>query len=537
MKKTLYQDLWEGAAGMEPAVALRCGDQSFTFAAFFREILRAEAGLRALGVQSGDLVTILSLNTPEAVIAFYAIDRIGAVANWVDMKLSPAEVEFYLTRAKSKVVLVLELIFQKVYANRGHAPAEHFVVLPLAPYLTPELGRKLRVGVWEGEKGPGCVSWKEFLQDTGESVPESARWEEPVAITYTGGTTGPAKGVMLSRRAFRASLEQYTQVGTMYGRGGATLVLLPLFSAFGLCQCVHVPLCLGMTIILCPMFRPEQLGEMLRRYRPEQVSGTTSYWQLLLQDPWADQADLSFLQVPRCGGDAMTAAMERRINDFLAQRGCPVRLIKEYGMSEVAGIVCVSYGDWEAGDVGRPLPGCRIIAVDPETGAACPPEGQGELIIQSNTVMNGYYGVPEADAEVLRPGPDGTLWVWTKDLGHQTADGRIVVTGRKKRMISRNGFKIFPSVIEECLLQEDQVEACAVVGGRNSRGETVPVAHIVPQPGTDQETLERALRLRAKQALNTYLIPGMYCFWSRLPYTERGKLDYRKLEESQNTKP
>lgn len=189
MKKTLYQDLWEGAAGMEPAVALRCGDQSLTFAAFFLEILRAEAGLRALGVQSGDLVTILSLNTPEAVIAFYAIDRIGAVANWVDMKLSPAEVEFYLTRAKSKVVLVLELIFQKVYANRGHAPAEHFVVLPLAPYLTPELGRKLRVGVWEGEKGPGCVSWKEFLQDTGESVPESARWEEPVAITYTGGTT------------------------------------------------------------------------------------------------------------------------------------------------------------------------------------------------------------------------------------------------------------------------------------------------------------------------------------------------------------
>ena len=87
------------------------------------------------------------------------------------------------------------------------------------PISRRRLGRKLRVGVWEGEKGPGCVSWKEFLQDTGESVPESARWEEPVAITYTGGTTGPAKGVMLSRRAFRASLEQYTQVGTMYGRG------------------------------------------------------------------------------------------------------------------------------------------------------------------------------------------------------------------------------------------------------------------------------------------------------------------------------
>ena len=123
---------------MEPAVALRCGDPK----SYLRRLLSGDSSggssrFGALGVQSGDLVTILSLNTPEAVIAFYAIDRIGAVANWVDMKLSPAEVEFYLTRAKSKVVLVLELIFQKVYANRGHAPAEHFVVLPLAPCLTP----------------------------------------------------------------------------------------------------------------------------------------------------------------------------------------------------------------------------------------------------------------------------------------------------------------------------------------------------------------------------------------------------------------
>lgn len=116
---------------------------------------------------------------------------------------------------------------------------------------------------------------------------------------------------------------------------------------------------------------------------------------------------------------------------FWPREAAPARLIKEYGMSEVAGIVCVSYGDWEAGDVGRPLPGCRIIAVDPETGAACPPEGQGELIIQSNTVMNGYYGVPEADAEVLRPGPDGTLWVWTKDLGHKPPTAELWSRGEK----------------------------------------------------------------------------------------------------------
>lgn len=108
----------------------------------------------------------------------------------------------------------------------------------------------------KGRRDRDVSPGKNFSKIQGNLFRESARWEEPVAITYTGGTTGPAKGVMLSRRAFRASQEQYTQVGTMYGRGGATLVLLPLFSAFGLCQCVHVPLCLGMTITCTPCFAP-----------------------------------------------------------------------------------------------------------------------------------------------------------------------------------------------------------------------------------------------------------------------------------------
>ena len=339
---------------------------------------------------------------------------------------------------------------------------------------------------------------------------------------------------MLSRRAFRASLEQYTQAETEYGRGGENLDLLPLFSAFGLCQCVHVPLCLGMGVILSPLFRPNQLGQALQQYHPTQVSGTTSYWQLLLQDAWAKTADLSFLKVPRCGGDTLPAELERRINAFLVQGGCSANLVKEYGMSEVAGIVCVSYGYGEIGDAGRPVPGCKIVAVDPTTGALCPPEVQGELIIQSGTQMSGYYGMPEANEQVLKPGPDGTIWVWTKDLGHTTADGRVVVTGRKKRMISRHGFKIFPSVIENCLLSDPGVSACAVVAGISPKGETLPVAHIVAAPGQDPAALEADLRHLVKRDLNLFLHPGAYCFHDVLPLTERGKLDYRALEQQTN---
>ena len=540
MGRAPFEDLWRAVETAPDRPALRCGDRSWTFADFRAEILRAEAGLRRRGVRAGDLVTILSLNTPETIAAFYAVDRIGAVANWVDMKLSPAEVEGYLVRARSKVVLVLELAFAKVYGARGQAPAEHYVVLPLGPYLDPAQTARLHCGTWRGEPdGPACLSWAELLAEPTGAAPETDRWEEPLAITYTGGTTGPAKGVALSRRAFRNSLIQYTTARTEYGPGGASLTLLPPFAAFGLCQCVHVPLCTGMTVILAPLFRPHDLGALLLRYRPEQVNGTTSYWQFLLDSPETAEADLSFLKVPRNGGDAMAPELERRIDAYLRARGCTAGLVKEYGLSEVCGIVCLNYGAARrtVGSVGLPMVGCTILAADPETGRALPPGEEGELIVRRSTVMNGYYGAPEADAEILRPGPDGALWVWTKDIGHVAADGRVYVTGRRKRMISRNGFKIFPSVLEDCLLGSPLVADCGVVAAVAPDGETRPVAFVVPAAGRTAEEVEPVLRARAKERLNEYVRPAAYLFRPSLPHTDRGKLDYRALERQARIPP
>lgn len=531
MNNAIFQDLWRGAEGAEALCALRCGEVSVSYGDFFREILRAEAGLRRLGVQAGELVSILSLNTPETIAAFYAIDRIGAVANWVDMKATPQELGDCLRLANSKVVLALELAFDKVYQSRENTPVEHLVCLPIARYLAPALAEKLHLGGEKTAGKEGCLSWEAFLQEPDGAEPETTRWEEPAVITYTGGTTGPAKGVVLSRRAFHASLNQYVHAGTEYGRGGAALTLLPPFAMFGLCQCIHVPLCLGMTVILSPLFLPHQLGELLVRYRPEQVNATSSYWQLLLRSKEAEGADLSFLKVPRNGGDGMAAEMERRINRFLQERGCEAKLIKEYGMSEAGGIVCLNYGgSHEIGSVGQPLEGTWLCIVDPDTGEPLEEGEQGEILISAPTQMNGYYNRAGEDDAVLKPGPGGLHWVWTKDIGYRNERGDLFVTGRKKRMISRNGFKIFPSNIEECLLGQAEVADCAVVGGEMPNGETRPVAHVVLREGADRGEMEEILRKKCKKELNFYTVPAAYVFWESLPLTERGKVDYRLLE-------
>ena len=286
-----------------------------------------------------------------------------------------------------------------------------------------------------------------------------------------------------------------------------------------------------MTVILSPLFLPHQLGELLVKYRPEQVNATSSYWQLLLRSREAEGADLSFLKVPRNGGDGMAAEMERRLNAFLPERGCSAKLIKEYGMSEAGGIVCLNYGGSDTvGSVGQPLEGVWLCIVDPDTGEVLDEEEQGEILISAPTQMNGYYNRPGGDDAVLKPGPGGFQWVWTKDIGYLDQRGDLFITGRKKRMISRNGFKIFPSLLEECLLQNPDVADCAVVGGEMPNGETRPVAHVVLRQGADRSETEQALRRLCKKTLNFYTVPAAYVFREALPLTERGKVDYRLLE-------
>lgn len=523
MSHTLCGDLFRSpAAPDQPAIL--CGQESLSYRDLFTDILCAESGFRALGVGKGDRVAILTLNTPESVIAFYALARIGAVSCWVDMKLAPDEVE--RTLQGFDVVLMLASVLDKVYRNRGTAHIRRFIVLPAGRYLPASLAAKvdpLR------ELPPGCTAWDDFLREHAEELPQSGNDADVAAIVYTGGTTGPSKGVMLTGEAFHISLEQYRQTQSLYGAGGKVLNLLPVFSGYGLCQCIHLPLCFGMTLVFAPMFRSGQLRELLLRYRPEQVDATTFYWQRFLDDPETKTGDFSFLRNLRSGGDAMPAELEQRIRTFLSERAIPAAFINEYGMSETCGMVCVpGFATEKPGSIGRPLPGNEMSVADPDTGRELPPGESGEILVRAVTQMRGYEDRPDADAELFRPGPQGKIWLWTRDIGHRDTDGDYFITGRAKRMLSRNGFKIFPSEIESFLLTLPEVAACAVVAGINREGETVPVAYIIPAAGVspDEDSLRRACRA----GLNLFMIPERFRFCGEFPLTDRGKLDYRELE-------
>ncbi len=285
----LYQDLWNGKETLSETVALRCGEKKLTFWRLLPEYSPSRSWIALSGSWSWRPGYADHLKYSRGRHCFLC-DR----PHWCGCKLGRHQTQpnrsgrvFDTRSVKGRLGIGVGLC-QGVSKPRT-GPGGTFLTLPLACYLPDALGEKLHLNTWQEAAGPGCMPWVSLLQTPQDIFPEKERWEEPVAITYTGGTTGPAKGVMLSRRAFRASLEQYTQAETEYGRGGENLDLLPLFSAFGLCQCVHVPLCLGMGVILSPLFRPNQLGQALQQYHPTQVSGTTSYWQLLLQDAWAKQ--------------------------------------------------------------------------------------------------------------------------------------------------------------------------------------------------------------------------------------------------------
>ena len=409
-------------------IVLRCGDKSLVLCLLFQGILQTEAGLRALGVGPGELVTLFSLNTPEAVMAFYAIDRIGAVANWVDMKVSPAEVEEYLTQAGSQVALVLEVAFSKVYHHRGKAPTQHFVVLPLAPYVAPELEEAPILNTWQQGAGPDCLSWADFLRPPAQVPPGQtggkSRWPSPTP----GHHREPAKGVVLSGGPLPGRWSTMPEQRRSMEEGFALVLLRSLCCVWPESMPPH-PALFGDGGDSLSHVRPHDLGEMLRRYRPEQVCGTTAYWQFLLQDAWVAEANLSFLKGAPVRGEMYSRQNWNGGSMPSWPRAVPLGSSRSTACPR-RGIMCVSYGAWEDGDVGRRCPAAAWWQWTRRLGPSAPRRCRRALIQKSG---GDEWLLPPARG---RP-PSAETWSMAPSgYGQRTqvtsADGRVVVTGQER---------------------------------------------------------------------------------------------------------
>lgn len=547
-KMSVYSYLYEQNKDYLSRVALSYYDKKITFGELFHNIEETARALKTMGVKENDIVTISMPNTPEAVYLFYAMSKIGAIANMVDPRTSADGIQKYIEEVKSDKVIIVDAYYNKVKPLSENGTVNKIIAISPAESLpiALNLGFKAKEYI-DSLKDPSLkkvydkntMTWKQFIE-RGKDYPAQTEVKfvpnRPLVIEHTGGTTGQPKGVVLSNENINSVALQSVLTDIDMQREHNWLDIMPTFIAYGVAMGLHLPLTIGMETILIPQFDAQKFDELLVKYKPIHMVGVPSYWGTIIKSKKLAKKDLSYIIAPTVGGDAMDITLEQQANDYLREHNCDSKIVKGYGMTEVAGGVSGTVdANNEIGSVGIPFVKTTISVFEPDTEKELGYNEDGEVCITGPNTMLEYFDNKEATDAILKRHADGKMWIHTGDIGHITENGNLFIVDRIKRMMIRyDGFKVFPSIIENVIGSHDAVEACKVVAiaDRNHSQGKLPKAHIVLKEGFKpyQEQILFEIQQLCSEKLPEYVQPVDYKFRDELPLTPIGKIDYLALE-------
>ena len=498
----------------------------------FAEVL-AEAQLLAgylekyCGVRKGDRVLLYMQNSPQFVIAYYAILR----ANAVVVPLNP----MYLTQeflrsardSGARVAIVSQELYPRVEPLVGGPDLERFVVAAYVDYLraptdlpVPEFVRAPRREL----SGPTVTAWSDALAMGLTPGPMTAGPDDLCVMPYTSGTTGEPKGCMHTHRS-----TMHTLVGSMQWFDTqpelTLLALVPFFHVTGMQGSMNGPIYIGTTIVLLPRWDREVAAECVQRYRISGWTGVPTLIQDFFANPNLERYDLSSIRRLSGGGAAMPAAVAER----LESKG--ITYFEGYGLSETCAATHINPPSRaKLQCLGIPIYGVDSRVVDPVTLVELPPGEVGEIVTHGPQLFQGYWNKPEQTAEVLVE-IDGKRFLRTGDLGKVDADGYFFMVDRLKRMINASGFKVWPSEVETLMYQHPGVLEACVIGVKDAhRGETVK-ALVVARPEWRGRLTEQAVIDWCRENMAAYKVPRFVAFLDTLPKSAAGKIQWRELQE------
>ena len=519
--------------------ALEYYGRKFTYADLIVNVKKTAAALRGAGVKKGDIITVVSIMTPEIIALFYAADMIGATLNLVDPRYSVEGIREYIEEVDSHLLVCLNVVYERCRQAAKRTNVEKVIVLSPADSLPPVMAVGYKLTTPDKNKyASNVIRWKQFIKG-GEGQSTAAEPYDPdhaCVVVHTGGTTGSPKGVMLTDDCFNGIALQFQAYPKLFHRGQKLMNVMPPFIAYGFACGIHLPLVLGFTVIIIPNLDPAKLGSLVLKHKPEHMFGVPTHYQQLAADPKLRDKDLSFIINYAAGGDSLSRGAEQTVNDFLAAHGARYPIAKGYGMTEVSSAATVAAGlDNKPGSVGIPMVNTIIAAFEPGTDRELPIGERGELCISGPCLMKGYYNKPEETAILLRRHPDGRVWAHTGDMGYLDEDGFVYLDSRIKRMIIRHdGFKVFPSMIENVVSRHPAVHQCSVVGctDKDHVQGRLPFVYIVLKADitAKKKQVIRELERMCAEELPEYVQPVAYKFISSMPMTPVGKVDYRQLE-------
>lgn len=537
---SIYEYLLEKNSDFPKDIAINYLGRKITFGELFKRIDETAAAFAAVGVKPKEIVTLALPSIPEALYCIYALNKIGAVANMIHPLAGRREIINYLNEVESRVAVLFDGTYKLLECDLSETRLDHAVIVTAGESLP--FGIKQIYAIKNKPPkltGPKTVTWRSFVTaGMGTPIPKVKKdIYDTAVISHTGGTTGEPKGVMCSDRNCNALIWQIGQT-IEHKRQERMLLVLPPFINYSLVNGVFEPFSFGHTVIMLPKYEPEKLVNYIRKYKFNHTNTIPAYVEYLLNSKIKDREDFSCLNFIYCGGEAISIAMEKRINAILLSHGAHYPLGKGLGSTEmISSAALTTVNNNVPGSVGSPAPrvNCGIFA--PEGGEELQYNEAGEICFSGPTVMLGYYKKPEETAKVVHIHKDGQRWLHTGDLGYIDEDGVLFVTGRIKRIIMIKGkdgniSKLFPDRIEKAVGTHPAVRACCVVGVPDEKRINYAKAYVELNEGfTPSEELAREICRACKDKVPDYQVPEEGEFFPVIPRTERGKVDYRALEK------
>ncbi|MGQ7279496.1 MULTISPECIES: long-chain-fatty-acid--CoA ligase [Brevibacillus] len=484
------------------------------------------------GVKKGDRVAVMLPNSPQAVIGYYGSLMAGATVVMTNPLYTERELIHQLNDSGAETIITLDLLYSRVAAVKASTPLKRLMITSVGDFL-PFFKKMLYPLVQKKQGHHPQITYggdvEPFLSVLKESAinpvtPEVDPEKDIALLQYTGGTTGLAKGVMLTHRNLVANALQCQAVMYKFVRGRERiLAALPLFHVYGMTTVMNKGISIAAEIILVPKFNVKQILKLIDKTKPTLFPGAPTMYIGLINHPDLPKYDLSSIAACVSGSAPLPVEVQRRFEELTGGR-----LVEGYGLTEASPVTHSNpiWGKRISGSIGLPWPDTDCRIVDPSTGEELPQGEIGELAVKGPQVMLGYWNRPEETAAVLRDG-----WLLTGDMGYMDADGYFYVVDRKKDMIIAGGYNIYPREVEEVLFEHPAVQEAAVIGVPDPyRGETVK-AFIVLKEGA--QVSEEELERHCRQRLAAYKIPRMYEFRKELPKTMVGKVLRRQLLEEE----
>jgi long-chain acyl-CoA synthetase len=494
MGLNLASILTESAGRGPSGPAVRLGEVELTYAGLDDLSARVVTLLREWGLEPGDRVGVMLPNVPEFPVAYYGVLRAGGIVVPMNVLLKRREIAFYLEDSGAKLLLAWHDFAEQARNGAADAGAELIEVEPVA-------FAELLAG----------------FEPTPELVDTDDR--DTAVILYTSGTTGKPKGAELTHFNLARNADIAARTTCEIQSGNVVLGALPLFHSFGQTVSMNASLRVGATLTMLPRFDPGEALETMQRDGVTHFYGVPTMYGALLHHPERERFDTSTLRTCITGGASMPVEVLR---GFEQAFGCIV--LEGYGLSETSPVASSNHPGMERkpGSIGTPLEDVEMRVFDEDDKPV--PQGEiGEIVIRGHNVMKGYWQRPEATAEAMRGG-----WFHTGDMARIDEDGYFFIVDRKKDLIIRGGYNVYPREVEEVLYEHPKVREAAVLGVPHDEwGEEIGAA-VVLHDG--EEISPEEISEYVKERIAAYKYPRLVWFLDELPKGPTGKILKREIE-------